>query len=530
MKKFFSRISWYFILTCLTVSYSAFATPFDENLSTTLTFTPLSSNIVSNENLTGAGSFTVVASGVVSNPFTGIGIQGIPSFKLDSFGVIASSSVSSGTNIASNTASGTAKTKYLEITVKSGDSLCSLAKKYLGSEAKYTELIQLNKDKYPSLVKNPNLILKGWVLKIKPIVSSSTNASSNLSLPNNLTASGSATSISSTTNTISTSSRPISYTNQVSSFTQIQCPTTTSSNWSSTSPWISTDNWTTSTSPIISSAPWVIPSSQTSTTLITSTGTMGPPSSQTSTGLITSAGTMVAPSSPNSTSLTTSTAPSFSPPAVNIITKDSNLGTEMFQQTIQEKNAAFCKKVSQLIYFPDDKVPELKSITYDVHPGKFASQKSGAPPNITIEFSSDYLLDVANNRTKNQLQDEIEGILSHEITHGYQLSPGEYRSGTETFGFVEGLADYARLSTTGFNPPRTPCQGGNWKDGYCTTGFFYLWLVQTKDPDFARKLNASCRTIQPWNHDAATRQILGVGIEDLWNEYQKAIPKYPWKA
>lgn len=50
--------------------------------------------------------------------------------------------------------------------VVAGDSLWSIAKKYLGDGSKYQQIIELNKAKYPSLLKNPDLIVDGWVLEV----------------------------------------------------------------------------------------------------------------------------------------------------------------------------------------------------------------------------------------------------------------------------------------------------------------------------------------------------------------------------
>lgn len=47
-------------------------------------------------------------------------------------------------------------------TVKTGDSLWSIAKKYLGSGSKYTDIYNINKD----IIKNPALIYQGQVLKM----------------------------------------------------------------------------------------------------------------------------------------------------------------------------------------------------------------------------------------------------------------------------------------------------------------------------------------------------------------------------
>lgn len=47
-------------------------------------------------------------------------------------------------------------------TVKSGDCLWNIAKKYYGNGAQYTKIVNANKSK----IKNPNLIYPGWVLVI----------------------------------------------------------------------------------------------------------------------------------------------------------------------------------------------------------------------------------------------------------------------------------------------------------------------------------------------------------------------------
>lgn len=47
-------------------------------------------------------------------------------------------------------------------TVKRGDTLWAIAKKYYGSGAKYPKIVEANKN----LIKNPNLIHIGWVLTI----------------------------------------------------------------------------------------------------------------------------------------------------------------------------------------------------------------------------------------------------------------------------------------------------------------------------------------------------------------------------
>jgi hypothetical protein len=56
--------------------------------------------------------------------------------------------------------------KFKTHKVGRGDTLWGLAAKYLGDGSKYPEIIEFNKAKYPSLAKNPNLIIDGWILAI----------------------------------------------------------------------------------------------------------------------------------------------------------------------------------------------------------------------------------------------------------------------------------------------------------------------------------------------------------------------------
>ncbi|MDD3000809.1 MAG: LysM peptidoglycan-binding domain-containing protein [Candidatus Riflebacteria bacterium] len=56
----------------------------------------------------------------------------------------------------------------ISYTIESDDNLWSLAEKYLGDGNRYPEIVEANKDKYPSLVSNPDLIHPGWNLEIPP--------------------------------------------------------------------------------------------------------------------------------------------------------------------------------------------------------------------------------------------------------------------------------------------------------------------------------------------------------------------------
>jgi hypothetical protein len=58
-----------------------------------------------------------------------------------------------------------------EITVERGDTLSALAARLLGDFRRWRDLVEWNRDRYPSLLKNPDLILVGWQLRLssKPV-------------------------------------------------------------------------------------------------------------------------------------------------------------------------------------------------------------------------------------------------------------------------------------------------------------------------------------------------------------------------
>lgn len=82
---------------------------------------------------------------------------------------MSSTSSSSSNNTdrkPSETKDNTSSSSSKSHTVKSGDSLYKIAKQYLGSGESYPKIVEKNKTKYPSLVKNPSYIVNGWVLLI----------------------------------------------------------------------------------------------------------------------------------------------------------------------------------------------------------------------------------------------------------------------------------------------------------------------------------------------------------------------------
>lgn len=125
-----------------------------------------------------------------------------------------------------------------------------------------------------------------------------------------------------------------------------------------------------------------------------------------------------------------------------------------------------------------------------------------------------------------QIVFETRGVLLHELTHAYQLEPqgiGSYGTNRVFWAFIEGMADAVRVAMVALL--RLTSEGGNYMDGYRTTGYFFVWLKDNKDKDFLRKFNRSTLEVVPWSFDGAIKYALGneYDIDSLWHEYQVAV-------
>lgn len=182
--------------------------------------------------------------------------------------------------------------------------------------------------------------------------------------------------------------------------------------------------------------------------------------------------------------------------------------------------------VKNLYWSPDDSIPNIRKINYTVEDVKGISAKGGAPPEINIFYSSRWVEQSAKNGGDDKVLYETEGVLYHELVHGFQLEPqgiGSYGTNKTFFAFIEGMADAVRAQNNYF-PASNRKPGGNWMDGYQTTGFFLQWLT-SKDKDFLRKFNKSALEVIPWSFDGAVKHVLGekYTTQELWDEYQESL-------
>lgn len=134
-----------------------------------------------------------------------------------------------------------------------------------------------------------------------------------------------------------------------------------------------------------------------------------------------------------------------------------------------------------------------------------------------------------NQRTNPSISSTLKHVVSCFMNwYAYQFEPkgiGSYSTNKTFWACIEGLADAVRAQA-GYFDMSTRKPGGNWMDGYRTTGFFIQWLT-TKDPDAIRKFHETVRDLDEWSFDKAMKRMFGddASIEGLWNEYQAFLSK-----
>lgn len=206
-------------------------------------------------------------------------------------------------------------------------------------------------------------------------------------------------------------------------------------------------------------------------------------------------------------------------------------GSKIYAQIIPNPDAYIQKharKVLETLYFsPEDSIPGIREIHYTLKDYKGVSAKDGAPPSISIVYSTSWIEKSFGQRDTAKVDYETRGVLYHELTHGFQLEPqgiGTYGTNKTFWAMIEGVADAVRCLNGCFKDEDRP-KGGNYNDGYRTTGFFFAWLTHNKDKDFLRKLNRSTLEVIPWSFEGGIQYALGKDqhVEDLWKEYQKAM-------
>lgn len=222
----------------------------------------------------------------------------------------------------------------------------------------------------------------------------------------------------------------------------------------------------------------------------------------------------------------------FRYPAVNFkVVSPEAKGSAIYSQLVQNPEAYVgyhAQKVAEILFYTaKDTMNDVQEINYTLEEYDGVSAKSGNPPSISIVYSTKHIQKSAEESLY-KLDFETRGVLYHELVHAYQFEPkgiGSYSTNREFWACIEGVADAVRAQA-GLFDMSTRKPGGNWMDGYRTTGFFIQWLT-TKDPDAIRKFHLTVRDIDVWSFDKAIKSMFGPGssIESIWNEYQEYLTK-----
>ncbi|KAF8665518.1 hypothetical protein AX16_000532 [Volvariella volvacea WC 439] len=131
-----------------------------------------------------------------------------------------------------------------------------------------------------------------------------------------------------------------------------------------------------------------------------------------------------------------------------------------------------------------------------------------------IHFSLDYI-----KKSESRAQDEIRGVLVHEVVHCYQYNA----CGTCPGGLIEGIADFVRLNARLEPPHWTRTAGDKWDVGYQTTAYFLDWLERRYGQGTIQELNLAMRDRQ--YHRRMFKELTGRPVRKLWKFYCKELEK-----
>lgn len=207
-------------------------------------------------------------------------------------------------------------------------------------------------------------------------------------------------------------------------------------------------------------------------------------------------------------------------------------GSRIYHSIIPNPEAYISQQahtVLNTLYFsPKDSVVPVHTLHYTLKDSKGISAKSGGDGEVSIYYSTRHIAKSFEGNDTAKVFFETRGVLLHELTHAYQLAPqgiGTYGTNKVYWAFIEGMADAVRVANGGFHGEADRPKGGNYMDGYRRAGYFFVWLRDTKDPDFLRKFNLSTLEIIPWSFDGAIKHVLGneYSVDALWHEYQVAM-------
>ncbi|KAF8249767.1 BSP-domain-containing protein [Wilcoxina mikolae CBS 423.85] len=164
--------------------------------------------------------------------------------------------------------------------------------------------------------------------------------------------------------------------------------------------------------------------------------------------------------------------------------------------------------VKRLYVTPDKQPTYQKSICLFIRPMGGVAYTAGEK-NKQIHFSTDYI----NSIDEKRLEDEILGVIRHEMVHAWQYNAND----TAPVGLIEGIADWVRLKD-GFIPPHWKRGGSCWDDGYQNTAYFLDWLEDSYGAGTVVWINEQMKE-KDYSDKMWIELSGGKSVEELWKMY-----------
>jgi hypothetical protein len=203
-------------------------------------------------------------------------------------------------------------------------------------------------------------------------------------------------------------------------------------------------------------------------------------------------------------------------PAITFRNTDATVSGKLFDQAIPDPSATLVgvsRRVCALLFRHPQDVPVVSRIALIVESFDGVADSN----NDTLRVSSRYVQTIADQN--GDIRGEIEGIFYFIVASVYQFSD---ENNAAPSWVVTGVGDCIRYQA-GFTPLSRRQRGGNFTDGFRTTGFFLAW-VSERYPGFLPDLN---RSLSPtdgvvWS-SRAFETLTGQGVDALWSAYQKTL-------
>lgn len=209
----------------------------------------------------------------------------------------------------------------------------------------------------------------------------------------------------------------------------------------------------------------------------------------------------------------------FTLPNVQIKT-EGEVSHEIWQALNVPLIKQICFNVARLLYQQQVNAPKLPSLEIILSSFDGVAFKDGDFNGATIKVSVDYLNKYAKNNDKQALEQELVGILYHEIAHAYQLDDHNYG---EIGPVIEGIADVVRMQA-GYVDFSHRKAGGNFDSGYKTTAFYLDWLIKNKPEVTLSTINAQLNPHDEIKWSWQTFALLNeLDLSQSWQLYQNSL-------